>query len=169
MSKFSVIVPIYKVEKYVRKCIESILSQTYEDYELILVDDGSPDNCPSICDEYAEKDRRIIVIHKSNGGLVSARNIGVQTASGDYICYVDGDDWIQNNFLETIYNRGISQDNPDMVVFGALRQYENHQVKIPAGAPEGLYIKERLKTDIYPYMIYDCRKPFCSGLVFPVA
>lgn len=169
MSQFSVIVPIYKVEKYIRKCIESILNQSFSDFELILVDDGSPDDCPEICDEYAKSDDRIKVIHKTNGGLVSARNIGVQNATGKYICYVDGDDWIEENLLETVFNKGIKTNSPDMIVFGAIRQYDDHIVNIPAGAPEGLYTKKRLQQEIYPYMMYDNRKPFCSGLVFPVA
>ena len=169
MSKFSVIVPIYKVEKYVRKCIESILNQTFSDFELILVDDGSPDNCPAICDEYAMADKRIKVIHKKNGGLVSARNSGVIRATGEYICYVDGDDWIKKDLLETVYEKGIKDKNPDMIIFGAIRQFENHQIEIPSGAAEGVYNKERLNAEVYPYMMYDNRKPFCSGLVFPVA
>ena len=96
-TTFSVIVPIYKVEKYLNKCIDSILKQTFQDFELILVDDGSPDKCPKICDEYAKKDKRVRVIHKENAGLVAARNTGIKEAKGDYICYVDGDDWISEN------------------------------------------------------------------------
>ena len=91
---FSVIVPIYKVEKYLPDCVNSILNQTYKDFELLLVDDGSPDNCPQMCDDFALKDSRIRVIHKKNGGLVSARNIGIKNAKGKYICYVDGDDTV---------------------------------------------------------------------------
>lgn len=169
MRKFSVIVPIYKVERYLSKCIESILNQTFSDFELILVDDGSPDNCPVICDEYAAKDGRIKVIHKKNGGLVSARNIGVKASTGEYICYVDGDDWIKENLLETVYNKATKAANPDMVIFGAIRQFEDHCVEIPSGAPEGLYDKERLNMEVYPYMMFDNRKPFYSGLIFPVA
>lgn len=169
MAKFSVIVPIYKVEEYLRKCVESVLKQSFKDFELILVDDGSPDNCPQICDEYAAKDNRIRVIHKQNGGLVSARNTGVKSAVGDYVCYVDGDDWIKDNLLETVYEKGIKNNDPDMVIFGANRQYEDYQTEIPSGTPEGIYYKDRLEREVYPYMMYDNRKPFCSGLVFPVA
>ena len=86
----SIIVPIYGVEKYIKKCVDSILSQTYNEIEVILVDDGSPDQCPSICDEYAKKDSRVRVIHKKNGGLVSARQAGLKVARGDYIGFVDG-------------------------------------------------------------------------------
>lgn len=107
--KFSVIVPIYNVEKYLRKCIDSILKQTYRNFELILVDDGSPDECPNICDEYAKNDKRIKVIHKENEGLVAARNTGIKEAVGDYICYVDGDDWISEVLLETVLEKAIKK------------------------------------------------------------
>ena len=96
----SVIVPIYKVETYLDKCIESIISQTYKNLEIILVDDGSPDNCPIMCDEWAEKDNRIKVIHKINGGLSDARNAGLDIATGEYIAFVDSDDWILPNMYE---------------------------------------------------------------------
>lgn len=98
----SIIVPIYNVEVYIRECIDSILAQTYPDFELILVDDGSPDDCGRICDEYAESDRRIIVIHKKNGGLTSARNAGLSKASGEWIMHVDGDDWVEPDMLESL-------------------------------------------------------------------
>ena len=168
-ASFSVIVPIYNVEQYVRKCIESILAQTYKNFELILVDDGSPDNCPVICDEYAKRDERIRVIHKKNQGLVAARNSGAEAANAEYICYVDGDDWIAPNLLETVWNKTISKDDPDMVVFSAVRQFDDHQEEIPKSVPEGLYDKKRLIKEVYPYMMYDNRKPFCTGLIFPVA
>lgn len=100
----SVIVPIYKVEKYLCRCVDSILNQTFTDFELILVDDGSPDNCGRICDEYAEKDNRIHVIHKKNGGLSDARNAGLNYATGQYIIFVDSDDFIESDLLEKAYN-----------------------------------------------------------------
>ncbi|MGM9658371.1 MAG: glycosyltransferase family 2 protein [Eubacteriales bacterium] len=96
----SIIVPVYNTEKYLSKCIESILAQTYTNFELILVDDGSPDRCPGICDEYAEKDIRIKVIHKENGGVSSARNCGLDIASGEYIGFVDSDDYIEPKMYE---------------------------------------------------------------------
>ena len=98
----SVIVPIYRVEKYLRKCIDSILEQSYKDIELILVDDGSDDSCPQICDDYAGTDSRIKVIHKENGGLSSARNAGMQIARGKYIWFVDADDLISGNIKEEL-------------------------------------------------------------------
>ena len=101
-SLISVIVPIYKVEKYLRKCVESILSQTHTNLEIILVDDGSPDNCGAICDEYAKQDARIKVIHKPNGGLSDARNAGLDIMTGEYVAFVDSDDWIGPRMYETL-------------------------------------------------------------------
>lgn len=100
----SVVVPIYKVESYLRRCIDSILSQTYRNFELILVEDGSPDCSGKICDDYANKDKRIKVIHKKNGGLSDARNYGTQIATGDYITYIDSDDWVAPDYLEVLFN-----------------------------------------------------------------
>lgn len=92
MPLFSIIIPIYKVERYLNDCVESVLNQTFKDYELILVDDGSPDNCPAMCDEFARKDKRVVVIHKENGGLSHARNVGMEKATGEYILFIDSDD-----------------------------------------------------------------------------
>ncbi len=100
----SIIVPIYKVEKYLKKCIESIMAQTHKSIEIILVDDGSPDKCGDICEEYAKKDSRIKVIHKVNGGLSDARNAGLAIAKGEYIGFVDSDDYVANDMFETLYN-----------------------------------------------------------------
>ncbi len=94
----SVIVPVYKVEKYLDKCVESIVNQTYENLEIILVDDGSPDKCPAMCDAWTEKDNRINVIHKENGGLSDARNAGYSISTGEYISFIDSDDWIEEDF-----------------------------------------------------------------------
>ena len=100
--KISVIVPVYKVEPYLRKCLDSIVGQTYRNLEIILVDDGSPDNCGEICDEYAERDERILVIHKANGGVSSARNAGLAAAAGEWIGWVDPDDWVEPGMFETL-------------------------------------------------------------------
>ena len=104
MKKISVIVPIYKVEKYLNKCVESIVGQTYADLEIILVDDGSPDSCPTLCDTWASKDSRVKVVHKENGGLSDARNAGLSVATGEYISFIDSDDWIEPNFLQTLFD-----------------------------------------------------------------
>ena len=109
----SVIVPIYKVEKYLGKCVDSIINQTYKNLEIILVDDGSPDNSGKICDEYAKKDNRIKVIHKENGGLSSARNAGLDVATGEFIAFVDSDDRIHLDFVEKLY-RAIKEENADI-------------------------------------------------------
>jgi glycosyltransferase involved in cell wall biosynthesis len=103
-EKISVIVPIYNVENYLNRCIDSIVNQTYENLEIILVDDGSPDDCGDICEQYSDSDKRIHVIHKRNGGLSSARNIGIEYASSDYIVFVDSDDWLDLNMIELLYN-----------------------------------------------------------------
>ena len=100
----SIIVPIYKVEPYLQRCLDSIVKQTYSNLEIILVNDGSPDSCPQICDEYAQNDHRIKVIHKQNGGLSSARNAGLKIASGAFISFVDSDDWIKDNYVEALYH-----------------------------------------------------------------
>lgn len=105
----SIIVPIYKVEQYLEECVQSLLNQTYKNLEVILVDDGSPDNCGKLCDEYAKKDGRIKVIHKENGGLSSARNAGLDIAKGEYIAFVDSDDCVSNKFIETLYR--LCEDN----------------------------------------------------------
>lgn len=103
-DKISVIVPIYKVEEYLNRCIDSIINQTYSNLEIILVDDGSPDDCGKICDEYAKKDKRIKVLHKENGGLSDARNRGVEVASGKYVCFIDSDDFVNPLMIEVLYN-----------------------------------------------------------------
>lgn len=117
MPTFSVIVPIYKVESYLDECVKSILNQTYTDFELVLIDDGSPDRCPEICDYYGSLDNRVKVIHKPNGGVTSARNAGVQNAVGDYLVFVDGDDFIGEAFLEKL-NATLVKNPVDMIAFG---------------------------------------------------
>ena len=116
-DKISVIVPVYNVEKYLNKCVESIVNQTYTNLEIILVDDGSPDNCPQMCDEWAKKDNRIKVIHKKNGGLSSARNAGLGMVSGAYVTFVDSDDWIDNDALEKML-RSAHKNKADIVSAG---------------------------------------------------
>ena len=125
MSKISVIVPVYKVEKYLNRCVDSILNQSFKDFELILVDDGSPDDCPRICDNYAKKDNRVVVIHKNNGGVSSARNAGLDAAGGGYISFVDSDDFVEKDFLLKLY-QGIQ--GCDMCTCGYYFPLENHDI-----------------------------------------
>ncbi len=123
-EKVSVIVPVYKVEKYLDRCIRSILNQTYKNLEIILVDDGSPDSCPKLCDEYARQDKRVVVIHKENGGLSEARNFGLDIATGDYITFIDSDDYVSLSFIETLLN--ISKKyNAEIVSCGIQRFKDN--------------------------------------------
>lgn len=123
----SVVVPVYKVEKYLERCINSVLSQSYKDLEVILVDDGSPDKCGKICDEYAKKDDRVKVIHKENGGQSSARNIGIQEAKGQYISFIDSDDYLEKNAYETLIkvatttNADITEGGTEYTVLGKLK------------------------------------------------
>ncbi len=121
----SVIIPVYKVEEYLDKCVESIVNQTYKNLEIILVDDGSPDNCPKMCDEWAKKDERIRVIHKENGGLSDARNAGVLVAEGEYIYFVDSDDAIIKEAVENAMN--FSQNYNAQVVISTIKKKSNTQ------------------------------------------
>lgn len=123
----SVIVPVYKVEPYLRQCLESIVSQTYRDLEIILVDDGSPDGCGSICDEFAKKDKRIKVFHKQNEGLSNARNYGIARATGDYLSFVDSDDWIESDMYEVLVS--VANDNQaDIVTSAVFLEYTGRTV-----------------------------------------
>lgn len=123
--KISIVVPLYNVEKELDRCVQSIMHQTYENIEIILVDDGSPDNCPTLCDEYQKQDERIIVIHKENGGLSDARNYGLNKATGDYVMYVDSDDYLELNACEKLL-AGVYND-VDFVV-GIIREISGEKV-----------------------------------------
>lgn len=149
----SVIVPIYGVEKYIRQCVDSIVSQKYKDLEIILVDDGSKDNCPEICDEYAEKDSRIKVVHKENGGLVSARQEGLKVATGEYVGFVDGDDWIDDNMYQSMADI-IYKHSPDLIACEFVNEFEDKAEVSVQIFEEGFYDKARLKAEIYPKMLF---------------
>ena len=139
----SVIVPIYMIDRYVGLCIESILNQTYKNLEIILVDDGGKDRCPEICDLYKRKDDRIKVIHKPNGGLVSARKAGLQQSNGEYVSYVDGDDWIGPGFIEGLYTAA-STSNADMVCAGFTRDLFSRSASFTNTLSSGIYEGEKL-------------------------
>lgn len=162
---FSLIVSIYKVEKYLSKCIESILSQTYKDFELILVDDGSPDNCPLICDKFSLKDSRVKVIHKTNGGLISTRKAGLEAAKGDYICFVDGDDFLSVDMLEH-YNKVLKEQKVDLICCGYTAYFEGVKTEtVKQKIISGFYNKKAIEENFYPKML-SC-KPFFSFYIFP--
>ncbi|MBR3932793.1 MAG: glycosyltransferase family 2 protein [Clostridia bacterium] len=152
---FSVIVPVYKVEKYLPACIKSVLGQTFSDFELILVDDGSPDSCGKICDDYAASDSRIKVIHKENGGLASARRAGIKQALGDYVFNLDSDDLIEGDTLECAH-KIITGTNADIVSF-AYKWVKNSQTfnVTDDGIDEGFYLKEDIEKFIYPKLLMD--------------
>lgn len=126
-AKISVIVPVYKVEPYLDKCISSIVNQTYRNLEIILVDDGSPDSCPTMCNAWAEKDSRIRVIHKTNGGLSDARNAGMTVATGELMAFVDSDDWIVPDMYEYLYQR-LTEDNSDIAACGVQMVWEDKKL-----------------------------------------
>ena len=120
----SIIIPVFNVEKYLRKCVDSVIAQTYKNLEIILVDDGSTDNCPIICDDYATKDKRVKVVHKSNGGLSDARNVGLEIACGDFIGFVDSDDYIEPTMYEELLLKSLSE-NADITMCEARLVYED--------------------------------------------
>lgn len=152
----SVIVPVYGVEKYLDRCVESVLNQTYKNFELLLVDDGSLDNCPRMCDEWAKKDERIKVFHKSNGGLSSARNYGLDRAKGDYIAFVDSDDFVHPDYLNLLYS-AIMQANADIAICDFKRFTQESEIKV-----EKEEIREISEYD--NYAIFKVDKNFPNGV-----
>ncbi len=144
----SIVVSIYNEWEYLDKCIDSIVNQTYKNIEIILVDDGSTDCCGEICDKYAKQDSRIIVIHKPNGGLVSARKAGTKRATGDYIINVDGDDWIEKERIQNLV-RGIEQYHADIIYMdGYVREYPDNQVTVKGSLKRGFYTKQQVQEEI---------------------
>lgn len=151
---FSIIVPIYMVQDYIHQCLDSICNQSYENIEIILVDDGSKDKCSQICDEYASKDKRIHVIHKSNGGLVSARQAGAKIATGEYILCIDGDDWVEKDYVER-FAKVASISKPDMICCGFQRAYNDHNEEVTIKYKPGFYDKAAIEELIYDSAIED--------------
>lgn len=144
----SIIIPVYKAENYLRQCLDSILQQTYTDWEALLIDDGSPDNSGSICDEYAEKDARIKVFHIPNGGVSNARNVGLDHAQGEYFMFVDSDDWITNDALEVCLD-AMEAEDLDYLQHGHFKQESNGQfieyTAIPCEVTDGeTYLQKKL-------------------------
>ena len=148
MPDLSIIVPVYGVEKYLSRCIDSILNQTFRDFELILIDDGSPDNCGAICDDYAARDSRIKVIHQQNKGVSAARNAALDVAIGSYLGFVDGDDWVEPEMYETMID-AMKQWQTDMVVCGSNHFNEKGQYLRSILTSEGVYDKEQMLSMLY--------------------
>lgn len=156
MATFSVIIPVYNIENYLSQCLDSVIAQTFNDLEIIVVDDGSTDSCPSICDRYAALDSRIQVIHKKNGGLVSARKAGARIATSDYIACVDGDDWIELDYFEK-FASVVKEYSPDLICSGMNIQLKNgicNQKKMKEEF--GYYKKDDIAQKIYPHLIGFC-------------
>lgn len=155
---FSVIIPVYKVEQYLPQCMASVLSQTFSDFEVILIDDGSPDNCPALCDEYAEKDSRVHVIHKENGGLSSARNAGLAAAKGEYVTFLDSDDyWYSDTVLQALYGV-ISGCKSDVIVTKLVKLYQGELTPSPEFSHSDFESEDyaaRL-TQLVDAQLYDC-------------
>ena len=169
--KISVIVPVYNVEKYIHYCINSILEQTFKDFECILVDDCSPDNCPQICDDYGKKDDHIKVIHKEqNGGLPQARKTGVEAANGIFILFVDSDDWIEHDMLEKMYNKAIS-GNYDIVVSNSFNNYDSCQTDDikPEIYDKVLILKHIIMYWKYSTSVWDklIKRDIYKNIIFP--
>lgn len=157
-TKVSVIVCIHNIEPYLPKCIDSLLVQSFSNFELILVDNGSPDNCPEICDRYAASDNRIKVIHKKNGGLLSGRKAGLEKAKGKYVAYVDGDDWVDIFYLDTLYKMAEAND-ADMVVTGHFKEFDG-KIETIRPSSSGIFNKDQIRSEILPKAMYNGR--FCE-------
>ena len=167
----SVIVPVYKVEKYLRQCVDSILKQTYTNLEIILVDDGSPDNCPAICDEYAAKDSRVRVVHKPNGGLSDARNAGMAICQGEYLNFVDSDDVLPTDALEQMLL--IAEKESADIVIGDNLRFEDAIPSVPKDAAQvRVMIKEEAMEDSFRNGCAAWARLYCrqihEGIEFPV-
>lgn len=146
--KVSVIIPIYKVEKFLDRCMQSILHQTLNDMEIILVDDGSPDSCPRMCDEYMKKDNRIKVIHKKNAGLGYARNSGLDIATGEYVAFVDSDDFVDKNMYERLYATA-KKESLDTCFCGFYRHYATGRQDCKVEVPQDTYFTGREEVDSF--------------------
>lgn len=151
MPKVSIIVPVYNAEKYLQECVESVLCQTLSDIELILVDDGSTDSSPTLCDQYAAQDRRVKVIHKPNGRAASARNAGLRAASGEYVAFVDADDWISPDMYEKMLQTNADVTLCDYVRFQGEKLFPFTQPNVAAG----FYNKAQIREKIYPHLVMD--------------
>lgn len=158
----SVIVPIYKVEKYLRKCIDSILAQDYKNLEILLVDDGSPDNCPKICDEYAQMDTRIKVIHKPNGGVSDARNVGLNVMRGEYVAFVDADDYVDINYIRVMYELVVRYGTKMSILPMITEREDGHSYSMfKHKMQEGRLTSEQALEDIL-YQIHFENNVFCK-------
>ena len=152
MVKLSIIVPVYKTEQYLTRCVESILGQTFSDIELILIDDGSPDRCGEICDTFAKKDSRVKVIHKNNAGVAAARNDGLRIANGKYVTVVDSDDYLDQNMYQNILEIAQKYDS-DVVMCDCIKEYGDHTEIYTHNIREGYYNREQIEKEYFPNLL----------------
>lgn len=174
LPKISVIVPVYSAETFLNRCLDSILNQVFKDWEVLLIDDGSPDNSGSVCDEYARMDTRIKVFHKANGGVGSARNLGLDNAKGEWITFLDADDMLDENFMGACNE---NNNDSQLIVCNALEFWEEGQFCQYEAIPEGIYTGDRLSVFFEQYLIYNVikspwgkffRKEIIEDLRFPI-
>lgn len=162
-KKISIIVPIYKVEDYLERCVDSIVNQTYKNLEIILVDDGSPDNCPTICDELAKADKRIKVVHKENGGLSDARNAGMDISTGDYIGFVDSDDYVESDMFEVLVD-AIEENNADISCCRYTKVWDDGETEA-IGNDEKVYVYEGI-DGLKEYLYAKTVDPFACAKIY---
>lgn len=167
--EISVIVPVYKVEKYLQQCIDSILVQTFTDFELLLIDDGSPDRCGEICEEYAQKDERIRVFHQENAGLSCARNTGLMNSSGKYVTYIDSDDYVKPSYLENLYGALPEDDFLKGVIIGGLdKMFPSGEIRMVHVPAQNIFPDKRNKivTDLIDKQVsYAASKLYDNRLI----
>lgn len=172
-DKVSIIVPVYNVEKYLEKCLESIIKQTYLNLEILIIDDGSTDNSLSICNQYRDMDQRVCVIHKKNGGLSDARNVGIKNSTGKYICFVDSDDYIEKDYVKTMYQQ-IKKNKADICCCGKIIESPKKRYCVNSGSDFVVNSKEALKFYLLKNEIDNSavdklyRKELFEGIEFPV-
>lgn len=153
MPFISVVIPVYNVERYLRRCVESLVNQGYESYEIILVDDGSTDNSGILCEEIAKEFANVTAVHKANGGLGSARNFGLDCVKGDYVTFVDSDDWVTHDYFQSI-EKILKENHPDIVKFGYQKiQYGVEGVSVTPYFEEGYYKRQKIIAEILPGVI----------------
>lgn len=152
MPQITVIVPVYKAEQYLEVCIRSILNQTFKDMEIILIDDGSSDKCPAICDEYAKKDQRIKMIHQKNAGIAVARNEGIRNANGEYITFVDSDDYLEPEMYNEMFQNAKAYDC-DVVMCDCIKEFGETSSRYTHNIREGYYDRIQIKTEYFPQLL----------------
>ena len=152
MPYFTIVIPVYRAQKYIRQCVDSIINQSFKDFEVILVDDGSPDACPQICEEYVQKDLRFSVIHKKNEGSQKARKTGVQKAKGTYVAFMDADDWVDDGWLEFAFQQ-LEQFRTDIIAFGYKQEIAGKSIQFENAIKPGKYSGSRFQKEVLPYVL----------------